>query len=144
MNQQNNIIVMVLTVVATIVVLILATLFLPFIASNKHVGSSVSDADLIGGIGDEEMVVCAADAFECPDGSFVPRIPPSCEFASCIDVQADQGSVGGSTGDVSIENPMDILSAINNYNDCVEAGFPILESMPQQCMTPDGRIFINE
>jgi hypothetical protein len=28
-------------------------------------------------------VVCTLDAKECPDGSFVGRVPPSCEFAPC-------------------------------------------------------------
>lgn len=27
--------------------------------------------------------VCTMDAMECPDGSFVGRVPPSCEFAAC-------------------------------------------------------------
>ncbi|HQK63761.1 MAG TPA: hypothetical protein PLF16_01270 [Candidatus Staskawiczbacteria bacterium] len=29
-------------------------------------------------------VVCAMDTMQCPDGSFVSRIPPSCEFAACL------------------------------------------------------------
>ena len=28
-------------------------------------------------------VFCALDVKECPDGSFVGRVPPSCEFAPC-------------------------------------------------------------
>ncbi len=31
----------------------------------------------------EERTFCAADVRECPDGSFVSRIPPSCQFALC-------------------------------------------------------------
>jgi hypothetical protein len=30
-----------------------------------------------------DMVVCAQDAMLCPDGSFVSRVAPSCEFAPC-------------------------------------------------------------
>lgn len=30
-----------------------------------------------------EAVYCAQDAMECPDGSFVGRVPPKCEFAKC-------------------------------------------------------------
>jgi eight-cysteine-cluster-containing protein len=30
---------------------------------------------------------------------------------------------------------------INSYEECVAAGYPILESYPEQCMTPDGRSF---
>lgn len=29
-------------------------------------------------------VVCAMDTRQCPDGSFVSRIPPSCEFGACF------------------------------------------------------------
>jgi hypothetical protein len=32
---------------------------------------------------DAEMIACTMDAKECPDGSFVGRVPPSCEFAAC-------------------------------------------------------------
>jgi hypothetical protein len=28
-------------------------------------------------------VFCTADVQACPDGSFVGRVPPSCEFAPC-------------------------------------------------------------
>ena len=36
------------------------------------------------------------------------------------------------------------LSAIANFDDCVAAGYPVMESYPEQCMTPDGRTFVNE
>jgi len=32
---------------------------------------------------DEEPVVCTMDAKQCPDGSYVGRVPPKCEFALC-------------------------------------------------------------
>ncbi|OGY78959.1 MAG: hypothetical protein A3B74_03650 [Candidatus Kerfeldbacteria bacterium RIFCSPHIGHO2_02_FULL_42_14] len=28
-------------------------------------------------------VVCLTDVRQCPDGSFVPRLPPTCAFAPC-------------------------------------------------------------
>jgi hypothetical protein len=31
----------------------------------------------------DEPVVCTADVKICPDGSGVPRVPPTCEFAAC-------------------------------------------------------------
>jgi hypothetical protein len=34
---------------------------------------------------EESRVACTMDARQCPDGSFVGRIPPSCEFAPCPD-----------------------------------------------------------
>jgi hypothetical protein len=32
-------------------------------------------------------------------------------------------------------------AGINSYQDCVAAGYPIMESLPRQCATPDGRTF---
>ena len=32
---------------------------------------------------DDEMVACTMDARMCPDGSYVGRVAPSCEFAPC-------------------------------------------------------------
>jgi hypothetical protein len=34
-------------------------------------------------------------------------------------------------------------ASINSYADCVAAGYPILESYPEQCNTPDGKHFTN-
>ena len=34
-------------------------------------------------IDDEERVACTMEAKECPDGSFVGRVAPDCEFAPC-------------------------------------------------------------
>ncbi len=32
----------------------------------------------------EPVVFCTLDAMQCPDGSYVGRVPPSCEFAACV------------------------------------------------------------
>lgn len=36
------------------------------------------------------------------------------------------------------------LEVINNFKDCKEHGYPIMESDPPQCKTPDGRNFFEE
>lgn len=38
-----------------------------------------------------------------------------------------------------------IASVVNvaTYEECVDAGYPILESYPMQCKTPDGRTFVS-
>lgn len=36
------------------------------------------------------------------------------------------------------------LASITNFDQCVKAGFAIMESYPEQCRTSDGRIFVNE
>ncbi|MFH1751775.1 MAG: beta-propeller domain-containing protein, partial [archaeon] len=33
------------------------------------------------------------------------------------------------------------ISSINSFEDCINAGYPIMESFPAQCRTPDGRTF---
>lgn len=34
--------------------------------------------------------------------------------------------------------------AINSFDDCLKAKYPIMESYPRQCKTPDGRTFVEE
>lgn len=41
--------------------------------------------------------------------------------------------------DVSIDD-----DEINSFEDCVKAGYPILESYPEQCYTADGKHFVRE
>jgi len=36
------------------------------------------------------------------------------------------------------------ILSITSFQECAEAGYPIMESYPEQCATPDGRTFINE
>src|SRR3989344_4308527 len=40
------------------------------------------------------QVVCAQDVNECPDGSFVSRVPPKCEFAICPAVTSAVDTTG--------------------------------------------------
>lgn len=34
--------------------------------------------------------------------------------------------------------------AVTSFAECKEAGYPVQESFPEQCRTPDGRIFTND
>lgn len=34
--------------------------------------------------------------------------------------------------------------AVSSFEDCVEAGYPVMESHPRQCNTPDGQHFVEE
>jgi len=34
------------------------------------------------------------------------------------------------------------ISLIANFEECTTAGYPIMESYPEQCRTPDGRMFV--
>ena len=37
-----------------------------------------------------------------------------------------------------------IIQEINSFEDCVEAGYPILVSYPAQCRTPEGKVFVEQ
>ena len=39
---------------------------------------------------EEAPVACTMEAKQCPDGSYVGRTGPNCEFAACADVVAPQ------------------------------------------------------
>ena len=36
------------------------------------------------------------------------------------------------------------IASITNFDECAAAGYPIMESYPEQCAVPDGRTFVNE
>lgn len=36
------------------------------------------------------------------------------------------------------------ILSITTFEECASAGYPIMESYPEQCRTPDGRVFVNE
>lgn len=45
---------------------------------------------------------------------------------------------------LSNQQQKNFVSKITTFKDCKEAGFPILESFPERCLTPDGRTLENE
>lgn len=49
---------------------------------------------------DDDQVFCTLDAKMCPDGSYVGRVAPSCEFAACPATSSgvmEDGTVSAST-----------------------------------------------
>lgn len=36
------------------------------------------------------------------------------------------------------------ILSVGSFEECALAGYPIMESYPEQCRTPDGRTFVNE
>lgn len=52
-------------------------------AHNGTTYTEVIKKDITTPTEEEEAVFCTMDAKECPDGSYVGRIPPNCEFAPC-------------------------------------------------------------
>ncbi|MBC7836206.1 hypothetical protein H7X87_00295 [Acetobacteraceae bacterium] len=79
----------------------------------------------------EERVVCTADAQQCPDGSYVGRTGPNCEFASCpqaVGAEKDVVTVGiGQTGESILDikiTPLEVLEDSRCPIDvqCIQAG----------------------
>jgi len=35
-------------------------------------------------------------------------------------------------------------AAITNFDECVAAGYPVIEKVPPECATPDGRVFVQQ
>ena len=66
--------------------------------------------------------ICAVGACGCaPDNSHEVKIC-DCGGGKCFD---------GNT----------CVPVVHSFQDCVEAGYPVMESYPRQCKTPDGRTF---
>ena len=52
------------------------------------------------------------------------------------------GVTAGNTAFAESDDDSDNI--IKDFEDCVEAGYPIMESYPEQCMTDDGTVFVND
>jgi len=104
----------------------------------------------------QEPVFCTQDAMECPDGSFVGRIAPDCEFAPCPDADcAKQGEgvkTSGKDGSYLSKHCCPGLSPIDNTIDpdncdlrrdvdydsvCVDCGDGICGLGENKCNCPE-------
>ena len=64
----------------------------------------------------------------------------SSQAAPVEPVQSEPGQVGSAPG-----APPDIAGqGIDSFEACVQAGYPVLESYPRQCRTPDGQTFVEQ
>lgn len=72
--------------------------------------------------------MCVMDAKQCPDGSYVSRLGPNCEFAECP-----------TTNNQGMDN-----KKVDSFETCAAAGYPILESYPRKCTTPEGMSYTEE
>ena len=69
---------------------------------------------------------CTMEAMQCPNGSYVGRTGPKCEFAPCP---------SGNTKN---------NQSIRTFEECQAAGNAVGESYPRQCWTKDGKRFVEE
>ncbi|CAN5844283.1 hypothetical protein BH23ACT12_BH23ACT12_13890 [soil metagenome] len=66
---------------------------------------------------------------------------------SGVDATADPDSPVSSAGSlrpppIAVPDPPSGFSGIRNFEQCAAAGYPVMESYPEQCRTPDGRLFV--
>ncbi len=40
-----------------------------------------------------------------------------------------------------VQSPREKLEIVKDFGSCAEAGYPVIQSSPQICKTPDGRTF---
>ena len=45
---------------------------------------------------------------------------------------------------LSANSERETLFGITNFEECAAAGYPVMESYPEQCRTPDGRLFVRD
>ena len=68
------------------------------------------------------------------------------KFATICDIE-DEDERNDSLDDVidaiDLETFDESDDIIENFEDCVEAGNPVMESFPEQCKTEDGQVFTN-
>lgn len=55
-----------------------------------------------GSLDDPDTVFCAQDVRQCPNGSFVSRVPPSCNFAACPNATSTATSTRGAGANIDV------------------------------------------
>jgi hypothetical protein len=110
--------------------IILSTLFLVAL---------IMGAVLLLGRSQEEDIACTLEAKLCPDGSYVGRVGPQCEFAQCPEVPSESGweTFSDSERDFSFQYPARLSTTYIQAHDwppqveltddsftCTEAGSP--------------------
>lgn len=83
----------------------------------------VTEIGLPGGGTSEQPVACTMDAKMCPDGSYVGRVGPNCEFAPCLE-EATESSVTQYCGPRPIEP-----------GSCIAVVEPVCAQVQVECVT---------
>ncbi len=101
--------------------LVFAFLVVPTAPENPKACSSDADCVVFGESGD-----CNCGCFNkgydwTSQGECFCAAPEACQ---CVDGRCEA-----------------VSDVINSFQECVDAGYPVMESYPRQCATPDGRTF---
>jgi hypothetical protein len=65
-------------------------------------------------------------------------------ITSCSDQDEPGQSGEGSVASDEVVQPDEQGQGIDNFEACVQAGYPVMESYPRQCRTPAGQTFVEE
>ncbi len=120
-------------------------------------GGAIAWPDFLGGrfVGDNgpqvssEPVFCTMEAKECPDGSYVGRIPPKCEFAPCPGLKnwktTTENGISFKYPESLDKNYIDAFDwppKVNVYNEqfaCTKAGTETARAGKTELKTVNGR-----
>lgn len=110
-------------------------------AEPDSVGSSPEE--ITGETAGESLPATVAPAEPNPgELSTDARLPrPGSSSSSGPDTPVSSDETPGSQR-TAISDPPSAFSGIRNFEDCAAAGYPVAESYPEQCRTPDGRLFV--
>jgi hypothetical protein len=72
----------------------------------------------------------------CALGACAPEATPRAG-SGAITPRGDATGVSDTAGTATVD-------AIDSFVSCAAAGYPIMESFPRQCRTPDGRLFVED
>ncbi len=92
MNSKQTIFLLVILIIIAIVITLTIGFWRSPIDQESPTAPEVPDG-----------VVCALDAKMCPDGSYVGRIAPKCEFAMCPKVSPSPASTSTSSGIIKMK-----------------------------------------
>jgi hypothetical protein len=98
-----------------------------------------------------EFTPCPSEALceeeKCPDGSVARRTGDGCVISNCpngLNLAKELVDCLPKSDLRSKEKCDILLAGITDFNGCKEAGFPIMETYPEQCRTADGRNFVRQ
>jgi len=88
--------------------------------------------------------VCTTDVIMCPDGSYIGRLPPNCEFPECPGVETPEVEVFGCTPEqkevrACITTYQPVCGSVNVL--CIiEPCLPVLQTFSNSCIACQNRL----
>lgn len=80
-------------------------------------------------------------------GPTTPALPPDQPVVSGAPTGIEPTTIPGRQPPTGDPPPTSVATpdmAINSFEDCVNAGYPVMESYPRQCRVPGGKLFVED